>query len=297
MSVVAERFGIRTVREFAEVGSGLKGNFRAAFMEMLDYARDPSNQIDTIFFDDMSRMSRDDLLPMELLKDLRRDGIRVISHEEGLLNTRKMDMLVRVKAWQNHEVSRATSTFTKGGLRTTALRGFYPFSTAPFGYKRKKVIDEKKNVHYKLVLQSKKAKIAKDIHNKYDQGIRIMDVVEEFNRLGIPSPTGGIWSTSTVRRIINNKCYTGYIVIGKNPSTQFDDGDEYLEEDEEVPRETLIGSRDHVEVVEVRIWTVTALGYGNSSQARLADLRVDRQAEQPLICGTPVDLLEHSGNI
>ena len=233
MSVVAERFGIRTVREFAEVGSGLKGNFRAAFMDTLDYARDPSNQIDTILFDDMSRMSRDDLLPMELLKDLRREGIRVISYEEGLLNTRKMDMIVRVKAWQNHEVARATSILTKGGLRTTARRGLYPFSIAPFGYGRKEVVDEEtKRVDYRLIPHPTEAEIVKNIHNKYDQGFRIMEIVGDFNRLGIPSPTGGIWSTSTVRRIINNKCHAGYIVVGKNPSTQFDDRDEYLEEDD-----------------------------------------------------------------
>lgn len=252
----AKRQNLTPVREFGEVASGVTTDKRTVFLEMLDFVDDPDNEIDSIIFDDLSRFSRHDYFPMEKLKELRRQGIRVFSHAEGgLINTRKMDMLVRVKVWQNNEVSRATSTFTKEGLRTTAQKGLYPFGTPPYGYKKEKVLTtadgrvlavvteeeqskkgekgyQKKEFHYRLKPHPEQEEIVKRIAWMYDQGTRVMEIVQYLNTSGIPSPSGGIWTTSSVRTILKNKVYAGFIVIGKTLSTMFDDGDEYLEDEE-----------------------------------------------------------------
>ena len=227
----AEELGLQIVREFSDVGSGLDSETLPGFTDMLGFVRDPQNRIFYLIIDDLSRLTRDSVLPLQLLQELRKDGVAVCSYEEGLVNSRKMEMLVRVKSWQNNELSRSTSVLTRGGLRAAVRRGLNPASTAAFGYERE-AVKYGKEVHYKWVPAEGAAEIVKRIFDSYDQGFRIMEIVEELNKGKIPAPRGSLWQTSTVRRILKNKAYAGYIIIGKNPSTRFDDGDDYLEEED-----------------------------------------------------------------
>ena len=217
--------------EFSDVGSGLDSEALPGFMAMREFVKDPQNRISNLFIDDLSRLTRDSVLPLQLLQELRKEGVAVYSYEEGLVNSRQMEMLVRVKSWQNNELSRSTSVLTKGGLRAAVRRNLNPASTAAFGYERE-AVKYGKEVHYKWVPAEGAAQIVKRIFDSYDQGFRIMEIVEELNREKVPAPRVALWQTSTVRRILKNKAYAGYIIIGKNPSTRFDDGDDYLEDED-----------------------------------------------------------------
>ena len=227
----AEQLGLQIVREFSDVGSGLDSEALPGFMAMREFVKDPQNRISNLIIDDLSRLTRDSVLPLQLLQELRIEGVAVYSYEEGLVNSRQMEMLVRVKSWQNNELSRSTSVLTKGGLRAAVRRNLNPASTAAFGYERE-AVKYGKEVHYKWVPAEGAAQIVKRIFDSYDQGFRIMEIVEELNREKVPAPRVALWQTSTVRRILKNKAYAGYIIIGKNPSTRFDDGDDYLENED-----------------------------------------------------------------
>ena len=228
----AEQLGLQIIREFSDVGSGLDSEVLPGFMAMREFVRDPQNRICNLIIDDLSRLTRDSVLPLQLLQELRKEGVAVYSYQEGLINTRQMDMLVRVKSWQNNELSRSTSVLTKGGLRAAVRRGLNPASTPAYGYQRE-AVNYGKEVHYKWIPAEGAAEVVKRIFHQYDQGFRIMEIVEELNRERIPPPRAALWGTSTVRRILKNKAYAGYIIIGKDPSTRFDDGDDYLEDDVE----------------------------------------------------------------
>ena len=226
-----EQLGLQIVNEFSDIGSGLDSEALPGFMAMREFVRDTGNRISNLIIDDLSRLTRDSVLPLQLLQELRKVGVAVYSYEEGLLNSRQMEMLVRVKSWQNNELSRSTSFLTKGGLRAAVRRGLNPASTAAYGYERRAFKDGKE-VHYKWIPAEGAAEIVKRIFDSYDQGFRIMEIVGQLNREKIRAPRGSLWQTSTVRRILKNKAYAGYIIIGKNPSTRFDDGDDYLEDDD-----------------------------------------------------------------
>ena len=227
----AARENLRIVQEFSDIASGLDSDTRSGFMAMLDFARDPANQVSNIIIDDLSRFSRDPVLPIELLPGLRQEGIAVYSHREGLVNKRAMDVPVMVHSWQNNQLSRATSFLTKAGLRTAMRNGYYPFSTAPYGYRRQ-ALQVGSEEHHTLVPDAERAEVVKRVFNLYDRGHRVMDIVEQLNRENIPPPQVARWGVSTVRRFLRNKTYTGYITIGENPSTRFDDGDDLLEDDD-----------------------------------------------------------------
>ena len=226
-----EQLGLQIVDQFSDVGSGLDSETLPGFTEMMEFVRDPQNRISNLIVDDLSRLTRDSVLPLQLSQELRQTGVAIHSCREGLINTRQMEMLVRVQSWQNNELSRSTSVLTKGGLRAAVRRGLNPASTAAYGYERE-ALNYGKEVHYRWVPAERTAEIVKRIFDSYDQGFRIMEIVEELNREKVPAPRGSLWQTSTVRRILKNKAYSGSIIIGKNPSSRFDDGDDYLEDDD-----------------------------------------------------------------
>ena len=226
-----DQLGLQIVREFSDIGSGLDSEALPGFLSMREFVKDPQNRISNLIIDDLSRLTRDSVLPLQLLHEMRKAGIAVYSYQEGLINTRQNDMLVRVKSWQNNELSRSTSVLTKGGLRTTVRRGFNPASTAAYGYRRQ-AAREGREVHYRWVPDEECAGTVRRIFDLYDQGHPIMEIVKELNGQKVPAPRGGLWQTTSVRRTLKNKAYAGYIIVGKNPSARFDDGDDYLQDED-----------------------------------------------------------------
>ena len=194
---VARKNNLQIVRVFSDLGTGLDSHTRHGYMDGLEFARDRTNNISTIIVDDMSRLSRDTYLPPVLLNQLRREGIAVFSRQEGLINAKDKTAYVLMQSYQNNETSRATSVLTKGGLRTILLRGFNPM-TPPYGYS-KEVVKEGKETHYIWVPNPEEAEAVQKAFNMYDQGHRIMSIIDHFFSLGIEAPKSGLWGTSSIR--------------------------------------------------------------------------------------------------
>jgi len=115
-------------------------------------------------------------------------------------------------------------------LQNKRQRGEFTGSFAPYGY----AIDlDNKN---RLIIDEYAAEVVRDIFGWYLQGWGYRKIVQWLNQLGIPSPTvykqrqnskyvnvnadksvsKGLWTDSTVYRIIRNENYTGTLVQGKS---------------------------------------------------------------------------------
>ena len=118
-----EQLGLQIVNEFSDIGSGLDSEALPGFMAMREFVRDTGNRISNLIIDDLSRLTRDSVLPLQLLQELRKVGVAVYSYEEGLLNSRQMEMLVRVKSWQNNELSRSHLLSNQGWAESRGQEG------------------------------------------------------------------------------------------------------------------------------------------------------------------------------
>src|SRR5690606_24658742 len=93
----------------------------------------------------------------------------------------------------------------------SALKGNFTGSVPPYGY-RKAVIDGRKT----LVPDETERHVVRDIFEMY--AFRLLGekaIVRALNQRLIPSPKGGLWGVTTIRRILQNEAYTGVNVFGK----------------------------------------------------------------------------------
>ena len=123
-----------------------------------------------------------------------------------------------------------TSENIRKTLHSKRKRGEFTGSFAPFGYL---VNPENKN---HLIIDEYAAPIVRDIFNWYLQGWGYRKIVIHLNELGIPNPTAykkrlnskyvnscaerspsyGLWTSSTIFRLIRNEFYTGNLAQGKS---------------------------------------------------------------------------------
>lgn len=94
--------------------------------------------------------------------------------------------------------------------------GKYVGNVAPYGYKRKKLENQK---GYTLEPLEEEAKIVKLIYKWYTGANRIgvSIIANKLNEMKIPTRKGGDWTTSTIRGILSNPVYIGKIKWNSRP--------------------------------------------------------------------------------
>ena len=104
------------------------------------------------------------------------------------------------------------------GRMASLQEGKYIAGAAPYGYKRVKIKGAK---GYTLDIVEEQATVVRHIYEMYVNGLTQPDgslkrvgssiIAKQLDREGTPSPSGGHWAPYTVRDILNNPTYAGYV--------------------------------------------------------------------------------------
>lgn len=104
------------------------------------------------------------------------------------------------------------------GRMASLQEGKYIAGSAPYGYERIKIKGAK---GYTLAIVEDQAAVVRHIYEMYVNGLIQPDgslkrvgssiIAKQLDREGIPSPSGGRWAPYTVRDILNNPTYAGYV--------------------------------------------------------------------------------------
>lgn len=102
------------------------------------------------------------------------------------------------------------------GRLQSVKEGKYLGTVAPYGYKRKKLEDQK---GYTLEPVEEESKIVKMIYKWYTQTNRIgvSLIARKLNEMQVPTRRGGDWTTSTIRGMLSNPVYIGKIRWNSRP--------------------------------------------------------------------------------
>lgn len=107
------------------------------------------------------------------------------------------------------------------GRISSIQEGKYIASTPPYGYKKKKLLHEK---GYTLSIVPEEAEIVQQIFQWYCYGeyskntfqrLGANKIAAKLDAMHIKAPSSKNWSPSTIRDILCNKTYTGYIIFGR----------------------------------------------------------------------------------
>ena len=133
----------------------------------------------------------------------------------------------------NESLAATTSVNVRGTLNLSRKQGKFIGSFSPYGYLKSP--DDR----HKLIIDEDTASIVQQIFNWFIGGKSIIGIAKELNSLGIPNPSmykqlkgfnynhpsgrknDGLWSDSTVRRILQNQVYIGDMIQGKNTTISY----------------------------------------------------------------------------
>ena len=214
------------VLEFIDNGYSGTNFERPQVQKLIEMVR--SNQIDCIIVKDFSRFGRNSIETGYFIERVfPLFHTRFISVSDDFDSDRhKGDtggMDVAFKYLINEYYSRDMSIKTKSAKYAKMQRGEYQSKICPYGYR--------KSADGRMEPDPKAAEVVRMIFRLSAEGMRAAEIARELFRRGIPTPgeykaahgnhthdisrTHGIWSGSTVLRMLEDERYTGTYVIGK----------------------------------------------------------------------------------
>ena len=152
-----------------------------------------------------------------------KNGIQVWSTQEGEQRfDNHIDKLLNyIRFWQADGESEKTSIRTRTSLGQMVEEGHYKGGNAALGYELVKSgrLNKRKHELYDLRVNENDAAIVRLIFDKYTkEGIGMQKIANLLNDGDYPNPTGNRWSYNTIRNVIHNPTYTGYLGSGDSRS-------------------------------------------------------------------------------
>lgn len=164
-------------------------------------------RINLVLLKDLSRLGRNNAKTLLFLDYLEEYGVRVLTFDGRYDSTDDNDT-VGIETWANERYIKDISRKIRASLKYKISKGDY-IGSAPFGYKKSSA---EKN---RLCIDEEKAEIVRQIFKLYRKGYGYSSVARMLEGRGLRAPGGGSsWSGIAVRRIIDNRVYTGDTVQG-----------------------------------------------------------------------------------
>ena len=206
---------------------------RPAFQEMMDMIK--RGEANCVIVKDLSRLGREYI---ETGRYMRRVfpayGVRFIAINDNVDTINDAALTVSVKNIMNEAYCRDISVKTRSALDVKRRSGDFVGAFPVYGYF--KTGDQ----HKSLEVDPYAADVVRAIFRKRLDGFSALNIANELNRMGIPSPLaykrnnglphakGGFtdikdcrWSATTVIRILQDETYTGTLVQGKQSTPHF----------------------------------------------------------------------------
>lgn len=199
----AKSNGILLEQIFVDAGiSGRKADKRPAFQEMIAKAKDKEHPVDVLLVWKFSRFARNQEESIVYKSLLKKAGVDVISVSEPLADGPFGSLIERIIEWMDEYYSIRLSGEVKRGMLENATRGNYQ-TAAPFGYR---------NDHGSLVICPEEAEYVRLIFRKFrEENVGYITIAKLLNQLGLKTRRGGIWENRTVKYILQNPAYKGYV--------------------------------------------------------------------------------------
>jgi DNA invertase Pin-like site-specific DNA recombinase len=241
----------------------------------------PKPKFDTLVVSEVSRLGRDTVMNLMVIKRLRDAGVTIYSYldgrevtlddEQGELNAFLQSMLAsgeRRKAAQ-----RSTDKYTQ------LARTGYVTGGKTFGY-----TNVRGNGHVDRTINDVESTVVSQIFTRFDQGQGLKKIAAMLNAANLPAPRPSkssqpAWSPSTIKAILTRELYAGRVVSGKRKKRDKAGRHKVTKRPQS---EWIIVARPDLQIIPDALW--------NRVQRRLADNAAAylRDAKTGQLCGRPL---------
>ena len=198
---------------YYDIESGLRRSGRKSLDKLLKKAA--KGKIDYIITKSISRVSRDTLEVLKIIRFLRERGINMHFENEKLdsINADK-EFEITLRGMLAQDESRNTSENIQWGIQRKFEKGeIYTKYKNFMGYTC---------VDGEIVIVPEQAEVVKKIFDLYLQGLTLRQIKAYLEAQGIKTVTGkGIWDTKTIQRMLTNEKYKGDTMLQKTFTEDF----------------------------------------------------------------------------
>lgn len=205
----AKRNNIKVVGEYMDLLSGRTDN-RPQFQQMIADAE--AQKFNTLLVFKTSRFARNRSIAIEYKNKLRKMGVQVIFTSEDLgENTHDPNKMLIEGFYElfDEQLSNQISQWTREGFNEKRSSG-YLLGKPPLGYYRKP--GNAKD----LFIDSQAAVLVREMFEQYATGnMSLQDVAVKANKAGVTTKLGNPFTYSSVKCILQNRGYLGFIPASK----------------------------------------------------------------------------------
>lgn len=173
-------------------------------------------KVDTIYTKSVSRLARNTVDLLNIIRELRSINVRIIFELENLDTANyETEFLITIIEAYAQEESYKRSENTRWGLEKRIKDG-------TSGLYRRKCFGYTKSEDGELVIYPKEAVVVRLIFDLYMEGNSILAITRILKDKGIPTPTGKMkWSNQAIVKILTNEKYAGNVLLGKSYTEEF----------------------------------------------------------------------------
>lgn len=217
----AKAKGLEVAEIYVEEGkSGKSIEGRDEFQRMMSDVTKQDSDVGYILVFKLSRFGRNTRDILNSLNILNKYGINLLTKEEGIDSSNNMGGLMITILGTVAEMERENIiTQTMLGREEKSRQGGWCGGFAPFGY----------DLQNERLVKNEYAYIVEMIFDKYvHENVGIKGIVDYLNKNGIKKTVPQNkqdfqftdWSTHTIKAILDNPVYTGYIVFGRRRTVE-----------------------------------------------------------------------------
>lgn len=214
LSQYCKIFGKNIVGEYIDAGiSGKEMTKRLELQRLLQDAE--LGKFDEVLVWKINRMSRNTKDLLEIVDKLKRNNVDFTSLSEkfdtsGAMGRFALQMLAAVGELERNTIVENV----KLGLKQRARMGLHSGGRA-LGYKPSPITDSSKSSKNKLVIVESEAVIVRKIYELFSNGKGFKAIANQLNKDGYKTVHGNYFSLFSIREIIDNPLYKGYVRYGQ----------------------------------------------------------------------------------
>ncbi len=235
---------------YREVVSGESIEAREEIKKVLHRMEDPD--IKGVIVVEPSRLSRGDLLDCgKLINDLRYTKTLVVTPYMTYDLENKMERkFFQDELLRGNDYLEYTKEILWRGRVAACKRGCYLGSIPPYGYRKVTIGKD-----HTLEIVEEEATIVRQVFDWYIEGITLLNISRKLNEMGVKSQTGGKWTKNTLRGMIVNEHYLGYILFSKRIETVCVENGERITRSLSAPEDKIIKAKGlHPAIIDQATW-------------------------------------------
>ena len=201
---------------YREIGSGESISERIEIQKVLARLEDPN--IKGVIVIEPSRLTRGDLSDCAKIIDSFRFSHTLVAtpYMTYDLENKMERKFFQDELLRGNDYLEYTKSILWRGRVAACKNGAFIGSVAPYGYKKIKI--GKLNTLEPVEDEADVVRLVFDLYTK--DGFKPYDIASRLNEMGVPAPKGDAWVKDTIRHMIRNPHYAGYIEFNKIKTTQ-----------------------------------------------------------------------------